>query len=492
MEGACPLMTTHCEQAGAGAAIAIWQTPPCSRGKARAWLRHRFGFEARQGCIADFEMAKPWVGRAQCRASVAAPPSPNTTGAHMATQARWTQAARTLALTLASATAVAVALAFAAGGAVAQERTIKIYGFGAKSGVVRIFGLNSEAAMKAAAERINKAGGVTLADGAKARLLIEYLDDRCNAEEGINALRRIAAQPDAIVAVGPTCSNVAEPVFGILQKKVGDGGDSGLQFPIYTDVAAKGGLASISQWAFRNVPSEAAMYKSLFDWIQSTRPEIKSFWGGVEKDFAHSNATYNLIRGTAEKAGYEVKGTSEWLLADTSFSTQVREMKRAEADMVAISAHPFTTCGVLKEMQRQGVKPKLLVGLTSSSSMETLQGCAQQAQGLTIPTSFAPVTPEAKQAAEALAAAGASMDLHNAAAWENIFTLKDLIEKAKIGGRPDTVAADRVKMREALASMKETTGLLGKVGRGEDREAIKPFLFVRAEGGAWSVAHTPR
>ena len=35
--------------------------------------------------------------------------------------------------------------------AAAQERTVKIYGFGAKSGVVRIFGLNSEAAMKAAA-----------------------------------------------------------------------------------------------------------------------------------------------------------------------------------------------------------------------------------------------------------------------------------------------------------------------------------------------------
>ena len=33
-----------------------------------------------------------------------------------------------------------------------QTRDVKIYGFGAKSGVVRIFGLNSEAAMKAAAE----------------------------------------------------------------------------------------------------------------------------------------------------------------------------------------------------------------------------------------------------------------------------------------------------------------------------------------------------
>jgi branched-chain amino acid transport system substrate-binding protein len=397
-----------------------------------------------------------------------------------------------LARSIVPLTALAAALAAApAAPAAAQERVVKIYGFGAKSGVVRIFGLNSEAAMKAAAEQINKAGGVTLGDGAKARIVIEYLDDRCNAEEGINALRRIAAQNDAFVAVGPTCSNVAEPVFGILQKKAGDTSDSGLQFPLYTDVAAKGGLASMSQWAFRNVPSESAMYKSLFDWIKATRPEVKTVWGGVEKDFAHSNATFNVMKGHAEKAGFEVKGASEWLLADTSFSTQVREMRRGEADLVMISAHPFTTCGVLKEMQRQGVKPKMLVGLTSSSSMETLQGCAAQAEGLLIPTSFAPVTPEAKKAAELVAAAGASMDLHNAAAWENIFTLKELIEKAKIMARPDTLQADRAKMREALATVKETTGLLGKVGRTDDREAVKPFLFVRADKGAWTVAHKP-
>ena len=387
--------------------------------------------------------------------------------------------------------AFAALAAVLAAPAVAQERTIKIYGFGAKSGVVRIFGLNSEAAMKAAAEQINKAGGVTLADGAKAKIVIEYLDDRCNAEEGINALRRIASQPDAIVAVGPTCSNVAEPVFGILQKKAGDASDSGLQFPLYTDVAAKGGLASVSQWAFRNVPSESAMYKALFEWVKATRPEIKTVWGGVEKDFAHSNATYNVLKGHAEKTGFEVQGQSEWLLADTTFSTQVREMKRANTDLVAISAHPFTTCGVLKEMQRQGVKPKMLVGLTSSSSMETLQGCAAQAEGIIIPTSFAPVTPEAKKAAEILQAVGTNMDLHNAAAWENIFTLKDLIEKAKIVGKPETVQADRAKMREALASMKETQGLLGKVGRTADREAVKPFLFVQASKGTWTVAHTP-
>ena len=96
-----------------------------------------------------------------------------------------------------------------------------------------------------------------------------------------------------------------------------------------------------------------------------------------------------------------------------------------------------------------------------------------------------------EKAAEAVQAQNANMDLHNAAAWENIFTLKDLIEKNKIMGRPDTVQADRQKMRQALAGMKETQGLLGKVGRTEDREAIKPYVFVQADKGAWTVIHRP-
>ena len=376
-------------------------------------------------------------------------------------------------------------------GAQAQDRTVKIYGLGARTGPISIFGLQSEGAMKAAAEVVNKAGGVTLGDGSKAKLVIEYIDDRCIPEDAINGLRRIASQSDAIVAIGTSCSNTTEPVFGVLQKKVGNAADSGIQFPIYGDVAAKGGLASISEWSFRNVPNESVMYKSVFEWVKATRPELKTMYGGAEKDFAHSIGTFNIMKKQATDIGMEVLGQSDWLLNDINFSTQVREMKRAGADVVAIAGHPFTTCGILKEMARQRVKPKLLIGLTSSSSMETLQGCAAQAEGMIIPTSYAPVTPEARQAGDALRAMKLNMDLHNAAAWENVFTLKEVFERQKVMAKPETVQEDRRKVREGLAALKETTGLLGKVGRTEDREAVKPYLFVQAKAGKWEVVHKP-
>jgi branched-chain amino acid transport system substrate-binding protein len=389
-----------------------------------------------------------------------------------------------------AALAVTIALALS-GGAFAQEKTIKIAGIGAKSGVVRSFGINSEAAMQAAADLINKQGGVKLADGSKAKLAVEFFDDRCNAEEGISVIRRIYGG-DAVVAIGPTCSNVAEPLFGILQKKVDDKSDSGLQMPVFTDVAIKVGLARISEWAFRNVPNEVTMYSSLFYWLKSKVPNAQTVYGGVEEDFAHSRASwYAVMKERAEANGYKVVGNSKWLLNDTNFATQVREMKNANADIVAISAHPFTTCGVLKEMQRQGVKPKVLIGLTSSSSLETLQGCAKQAEGMIIPTSFAPVTKEGKTAADITAKFKGAADLHSMAAWENMFILKQVIESEKISGAKDQLQADRRKIRDGLAKLKETNGLLGVTKRTPDREADKPYLFVQAKGGNWVVLHNP-
>jgi branched-chain amino acid transport system substrate-binding protein len=375
-------------------------------------------------------------------------------------------------------------------GAAAQERTVKIAGMGAKSGVVRSFGVNSEAAMRAAADQINAAGGVKLGDGTRGKIAVEFFDDRCTAEEGISVTRRIASA-DWLVIVGPTCSNVAEPQFGILQKKAGDASDSGLQMPIFTDVAIKGGLAKISEWAFRNVPSEATMYSSLFNHVRTQFPEVKTVYGGVEEDFAHSRASWYLVmKDRANANGFKVLGESKWLLNDTNFSTQVREMKKANPDAIAIAAHPFTTCGVLKEMQRQGVKPKVLIGLTSSSSLETLEGCAKQAEGMIIPTSFAPVNPKAMAAAKATAKYKGNADLHSMAAWENMFILKDVMESEKVLAKPDTLQADRRRIRDGLAKLQTTDGLLGTTKRIE-REAEKPYVFVRAKNGQWAVYHNP-
>ena len=392
--------------------------------------------------------------------------------------------------------------------------TLKVLGWGAKSGPLKSFGVNSEAALRSAVAEINSAGGVRMGDGSMApREVIGYEDSACKQDEAIAILRKTASTTDAIVGMGTTCSGVCQAMFGVLQKNVEDTSDSGVQMPILADTCIRPGLAKISEWSFRNVPNEITMYDELFKWIRTAYPNVKTFTGGSETDQGHSFITYTaIIVQMAVKHGFEWVGpavpelgpkvkqgmkelqaaakSQHWLMGDTNYTVQARKIKKQNADMVLVASHPFSACGFMKEMKRQRVKPKLLVGLTSSASQETLNGCMSAAEGIIIPTGFAPITPEAKKANSIVSKAGGFLDLHSSAAWENAYLVKRAVERAAIMGRPDTLQQDRRNFRNSLASISSQKGLIGPLTRdGSTGEADKPYVYVKVVTGKWKVIH---
>src|SRR3970282_2163802 len=126
-----------------------------------------------------------------------------------------------------------------------------------------------------------------------------------------------------------------------------------------------------------------------------------------------------------------------------------------------------------------------------SRGLETLQGCSKQAEGIIIPTSFAPINKEANFAAKSTAKFKGAADLHSMAAWENMFILKNVMEAEGISGKPGDVQADRPKIRDGLARLKTTQGLMGVTKRDAEREADKPYLFVHAKKGEWKGLVNP-
>jgi branched-chain amino acid transport system substrate-binding protein len=357
-------------------------------------------------------------------------------------------------------------------------RSLAIAGFGALTGPVHDFGINSRAALKAAAEWINTHGGVRLADGATGRFDVSYDDDHCKPADAIALVRGYAAG-DALVAIGPSCSSVAEPLYPTLDQ------DS---IPVFTDGATKANLARLSPWVFRNSPNEIDMYAALWRWIRQRYPTLKTVYAGQEADFAHSHATWENIIGPGAKAvGFEVLGDAPWSINDTAFADPVSRIKAAHPDIVVLSSHPATTCGALAELHRQGVRPRLVVGLVSSATPAIISRCRVDAEGLLIPTTFAPTTLAARQAAAAVEHAGGVPDLHCMAAWEILMTLRTAIERAKVTGLPETRDADRRAIREALTDLKTMPGLLGTIQRTPDRESKKPFVFVQVHDGQWVV-----
>src|SRR5215471_7940984 len=94
-----------------------------------------------------------------------------------------------------------------------QRRPIKIAAFGTLTGPVKSFGINSRAALQAAAETIDAAGGIKLKNGSIGYFDVTYTDDHCKPDDAIGIVRQAAAS-EAIVGIGPSCSSVAEPLYG--------------------------------------------------------------------------------------------------------------------------------------------------------------------------------------------------------------------------------------------------------------------------------------
>jgi len=381
-------------------------------------------------------------------------------------------------------------------GAFQEEGTLRIGGMWALSGPAAYIGSSSKGLAQLAVDEINEAGGL-LVQGKRVKMTIHTYDDACKAEEGLTVVRRLADADKVLFSLGPTCSNVAEPVFGILQKKLDDPGDTGLQFLFFTDTAIKFGLAKISPWAFRNVGNEPAMYDLTFKLVKERHPELKTVAVAYEMDFAHSVSTWKgAAKPAVEKYGFQVIETVEWRFEDTEFGAQAAKLRKANPDIIVMLTHTFSTCGAAKEFRRQRVKAKLMVGITSAANTETMTGCGQAVDGLVIPTTFAAVNPKAKQIAErAWAKYKADSNLHSVPAYENVYAIKDLVEKTGIKNEPGTLLQDRRKVRDALAKLGTFQGVLGPIKMNGDDDAVKPrdvdkaIIVVQAKGGQWTVWH---
>src|SRR2546430_5583909 len=229
-------------------------------------------------------------------------------------------------------------------GAFQEEGTLRIGGMWALSGPAAYIGSRAKGLSALAVDEINEAGGV-MVQGKRVKIVQSVYDDACKAEEGLTVVRRLADSDKVLFSLGPTCSSVAEPVFGILQKRLGDATDTGLQFLFFTDTAIKFGLAKISPWAFRNVGNEPAMFDLAFKLVKEKYPELKTVAVAYESDFAHSVSTWKGATEPAVKEyGYAVLDVVEWRVGGTKVWGPRGQAPTTKARHPRTFDHTLSTC----------------------------------------------------------------------------------------------------------------------------------------------------
>jgi branched-chain amino acid transport system substrate-binding protein len=386
------------------------------------------------------------------------------------------------------------------GGAFQSENTLRVGAMWAITGGVALTGKGALNLTKLAIEEINGAGGVKV-NGKQVKLELHAYDEACKEQEGLALLSRLKDVDKVLFSLGPTCSGTAEPIFNTLQKKVDDPNDHGAQFLFFTDTASKFGLAKISPWVFRNTVDEPAMYQLIVQYLKEKRPELKTVAVAWEPDFAHSASTWKLIiKPTIEKTGFHrLVETVEWSWQATDYSAQVAKLAKARADIYFTLTHEPTTCASFRELAKEGVKPGIIVAISSLAGGTVIVGCPDLAEGMIVPTNFAPVTAKAielEKKAWDRYKAESNLDRSHTA-YEIIYLVKDLIEKSSIENTEESLAADRRKLRDALAAVRKFDGMIGPIViNPEDhptkpREAEKELFLLQVKEGRWTTLLSP-
>jgi branched-chain amino acid transport system substrate-binding protein len=381
-----------------------------------------------------------------------------------------------------------------------SENTLRIGAMWAITGGVALTGKGALNLSKLAVEEINGSGGVKVS-GKPVKLELYAYDEACREQEGLALLSRLKDVDKVLFSLGPTCSGTAEPIFNALQKKLDDPNDKGAQFLFFTDTASKFGLAKISPWVFRNTVDEPAMYQLIVEYLKQKRPDLKTVAVAWEPDFVHSASTWKLIiKPTIEKDGFHrFVEVVEWSWQATDYSAQVAKLAKANADIYFTLTHEPTTCASFRELAKQGVKPRAIVAISSLAGGTVIVGCPDLAEGMIVPTNFAPVTSKAielEKKAWDRYKAESNLDRSHTA-YEIIYLVKGLIENSNIENTEDSLPADRRKLRDALAAVRSFDGMIGPIAiNPEDhpskpREAEKELFLLQVQGGNWKTLHSP-
>ena len=397
--------------------------------------------------------------------------------------------------------AAALAVAIVAGAsneahAFQDEGTIILCSIEPLSGIGTSFGAPNYIGKLIAVDEINAQGGIDVG-GKKMKIKLISEDDQAKPDQGVPLFRKCAENEKALVITGSQFSRVSESMWGLLQKKLNDPKDIGLQVPSISFLSMKAGVTGVSEWAFRNAGDEPAQHELAIKLMEGRYGPFKRYSGAVEANEGHSVAAWKSAYIPAlERRNIKPVEYVEWYEADRDFSVQIRKLKRAETDFFILSSHFQANVGAMLEAQRQGFKPKMVISHIGADAAEMVELGKQSTEGIVFPTAIhmAFAEPKVKWLAEEYKKRTKEkyMPQFVGLGYEGIMLVKEAIVKAGITNRPETLAEDRRKVRDQLAAIKNYKSFAGMtLNMNENRDIVRPTYLVKITGGDFKLFWTP-
>src|SRR5713226_322475 len=235
------------------------------------------------------------------------------------------------------------------------DDTVTIGAFGPITGPAAYIGLGARDGSNLAVKEINAAGGV---NGRKLRVLFE--DDAHSPSRALAAVKKLVDQDKVFMIVSLAGSNSTVGAIDFVKQR---------QIPMYVSIASAPPVTQpFNKYLFRGGTTEAGRYGEVYSeflaqGLNAKRIAIISSYDEYSKNEADAVARYL-------KAWFNLEPVKrvEFNIADKDFTSQLLELKQANADVIFISSHPAAGAIILRHARELGLAQPFFGGATMTDN----------------------------------------------------------------------------------------------------------------------------
>lgn len=347
------------------------------------------------------------------------------------------------------------------GGGVSQKASVKIGAILPLTGDIAEYGRRCRDGIDLAVEHVNGSGGI-----AGGPIEVIYEDSRGLPRDGVSAIQKLINVDRVAVIVGAVSSSVTLAVEPIATRN---------KVILFSPASSSPKLTGISQYFFRNWPSDVYEATVLAEFVRSTLDlesvavlYVNNDYGiGLKDEFA---------RRFAELGG-AINVSETYAQSATDFRTQLAKIKATTPEGIYLAGYHREMALATKQIRELGI-PAQILGDADYGVEELLDIAGSAAEGAIY--SMPEYDSEAgSDAVLAFSAAfkkryGRSPSIFEANAYDAIRILCEAIEACDVN--TDCIA-------EHIASLSSYQGASGDISFGESREVIKPVTIKTVRNG---------
>ena len=355
------------------------------------------------------------------------------------------------------------------GGSTSSASEILIGHYASMTGDTATFGVSADEGIQLAVKEINEAGGVL---GKKVRVITE--DDRSLPDEAKTAVQKLINRDKVVALLGEIASSRSIAGAPIAQ-------DAGV--PMLSPGSTNPKVTEIGDYIFRACFIDPFQGTAMANFaLRDLKGKRFAILYAVNSDY--SVGLRDFFRDAVQKGGGQIVADLSYTeKSDVDFTAQLTKIRDANPDAIWVPGY-YTEAGLIcQQARRLGIKVPLMGG-DGWDSDQTVKIGGKDVEGTYFSNHYHADEdrPEVKKFVESYKAMYKNPDgspkVPDAMAILGYDAMKLMADA--IGRAGNT---DGAKIRDALAATKGFPGASGTITIDENRNAKKPIVILKIEGG---------